>query len=359
MGETFRELAGDIWTVWEKDLRVWMKKPFVAISRALIFPLVYLLIFANAFGGTLYDLPIAVVDLDGGAESLQIIGNLQNSRTVKIHSIPSYEEALELFKARQVYAIVLIPAGAGQINVILDQSSPQVSSAITGSITNSALAQRGMTIDIRKDVHYARGASYLDFLTPGVIIQTIAMGALFSGGVSLLFEKQLGVFNQLLVAPISKTAIILGKILSAVTQSMVSGLAAVVIAVLLGAKIRTGLSGFFFLILLMFLVSFCFLGLGIAMTAYISDFQAWMMTMQLIILPLWFVSGTFYPIESIVWWLKPIATISPMTYATNAARNIMIRGFEFSSIATDLGILALIGFGMLIFGIKSFRRSVE
>lgn len=356
--ENLRETFRDVLTVWEKDTRVWLKKPFVVLSRALIFPLVYLLIFANAFGGSLYDLPVAVVDLDGGGRALQITNALQEGGVMKLAAVPSYERALQMFESREVYAVLIIPAGVPQVNLLVDQSSPAVSSAIVG-VVNSALTERRVPLEIRKDVHYARGASYLDFLTPGVIIQTIAMGALFSGGVSLLFEKQLGVFNQLLVAPISKLAIILGKILSAVTMSMASGVTAVVIAFFLGAKIKTGLAGLFFLFLLMFLVSFCFIGLGIAMTAYISDFQAWMMTMQLIIMPLWFVSGTFYPIESMVWWLRPFAAISPLTYATRAARNIMIRGFTLSSVSFDLSILALLGLGMLIFGIKSFRRSVE
>ncbi|MFH0961393.1 MAG: ABC transporter permease [archaeon] len=356
--EGWRAILQDVLTVWEKDTRVWLKKPFVVISRALIFPLIYLLIFANAFGGSIYDLPVAVVDLDGGSQALQITNALQVGNVVRIAAVPSYERALEMFEAREVYAVVVIPAGVQQINLLVDQSSPAVSSAIVG-VVNSALSERRVSLEIRKDVHYARGASYLDFLAPGVIIQTIAMGALFSGGVSLLFEKQLGVFNQLLVAPISKTSIILGKILSAVTMSMTSGLTAVVIAFFLGAKIKTGLVGLAFLVILMFLIAFCFIGLGIAMTAYINDFQAWMMTMQLIIMPLWFVSGTFYPIESMVWWLKPLAAISPLTYATRAARNIMIRGFTISSVSFDLSILALLGLGMLIFGIKSFKRSVE
>lgn len=356
--EGFLQVAKDTFIVWEKDMRVFLKKPFVVISRALVFPLIYLLIFANAFGGSFYDLPVAVVDLDGGSGALQIVDSITRGGTIKIAGFPSYEKALEMFASREVYAIIVIPSGAQSVSLHVDQSSPSISSAIIGAVS-SGLSYGGPRIEIKKDVHYARGASYLDFLTPGVIIQTIAMGALFSGGVSLLFEKQLGVFNQLLVAPISKTAIILGKILSAVTLSMASGISAIGIAILLGAKVSTGILGMALLILLMFLVSFCFIGLGIAMTAYIGDFQAWMMTMQLIIMPLWIVSGTFYPIESMVWWLKPLATISPLTYATSAARNIMIRGLEISSISMDLTILGLIGTGMLVVGIKSFKRSVE
>jgi ABC-2 type transport system permease protein len=359
-----KSLFKDIYTVWEKDTRIWMKKPFVVLSRALIFPLVYLLIFANAFGGSIYNLPVAVVDLDASSSSASFLSAMQTGNVIRIVAAPSYERALQMFEAREVYAIVFIPRGMSQVNLFVDQSSPAVSGAIVGSVNSAALkisAVPGGTgaLVVKKDVHFARGASYLDFLTPGVIIQTIAMGALFSGGVSLLFEKQLGVFNQLLVAPVDKMAIILGKILSAVTQSMASGLTALVIAFVLGAKIKTGLAGIGFLILLMFLVSFCFIGLGVAMTAYISDFQAWMMTMQLIIMPLWFVSGTFYPIESMVWWLQPLGTISPLTYATRAARNLMIRGFTFSSVSGDLTVLAIMAAVMFVFGIKSFKRTVE
>ncbi len=359
-------LFGDIFTVWAKDMRVWSKKPFVVLSRALIFPLVYLVIFANSFGDSFYDLPIAVVDLNAGPASLSFVSAMTTGNTVRVVAQPSYEKALELFKARKVYAIVIIPKGAAEVSLLADQSSPQTAGAII-SVVNAAAARLSSApgsagappIIVRTDVHYGRGASYMDFLTPGVIIQTIAMGALFSGGVSLLFEKQLGVFNLLLVAPIDKMAIIMGKILSAVTQSMASGLIALVIAFLLGAKIKAGVVGILFLILLMFLVSFCFIGLGIAMTAYISDFQAWMMTMQLIIMPFWIVSGTFFPIESMAWWLRPLALVSPLTYATSAARNIMIRGFTFASVSSDFAVLAGMAAFMFLFGIKSFRRTVE
>jgi ABC-2 type transport system permease protein len=361
---SWKATLGDILTVWEKDTKVWTKKPMLVLSRALIFPLVYLVIFANAMGGSLTNLPVAVVDLNGGLPAQQFISAMETGNTIRVAMVPNYAKAMEMFQAREVYAVVVIPAGMEQINLIIDQSSPALAGAINGAVSSAAArygSQRGLSagLPVKKDVHYARGTSYLEFLAPGVIIQTIAMGSLFSGGMTLLFEKELGVLNQLLVAPVSKTAIILGKILSAVTQSMTSGVMSIVIAFLLGAKINTGLAGMFFMVILMFLVSFCFIGLGVAMTSYIRDQQAWMMLMQLIVMPLWIVSGTFFPMESLPWWLRPLATISPLTYATNAARNIMIRGFVFSSVSRDLTILAIIASFMFVFGVKSFKRTVE
>lgn len=356
-------LLGDTYTVWHKDMIVWLKEPVFGFVRILVMPLLWMVIFGNVFGGALTNLPIAVVDYDHSLLSTKLVNGITDGQAVTAVAA-NYDDALDLFKSREVLAVLLIPRNLEtekKMTLMLDESSPTVSSSIEAAVSRaiSRLTPRSDSITVSRDIKYARGASYIDFLAPAVIIQTIAFAAVFSGGMALLLERQSGALNMLLIAPISKSSIILGKTLAGVTQALIGGTVAFAIAVVLGVKISTGLLGLAFAFLVMVLLAFCFIGLSVALSASLKDLPSWSMVIMLLLMPLWILSGSLYPIEGLPWWLAPISVIDPLTYAVDAMRNIMIRGFTFWSIAYDLGVLVIFSFLMLAFGVLTFKRSVE
>ncbi len=358
------DMIGDICTVWEKDMRVWFKEPLFGFVRILIMPLIWMIIFGNIFGGNLSNLPVAVVDYDHSILSQKLVNGITDGRAVTIRTMANYEDALEMFQARQVFAIIIIPRNFEQemqLNLILDQSSPSISSAIDASVSRavSRISSSGSGIYVARDIKYGRGASYMDFLAPAVIIQTIAFAAVFSGGMSILLERQSGALNMLLVSPISGSSILLGKIFSGVTQAIIGGIAAFLIALVLGVKVKTGLLGLGFAFVVMILLAFSFIGLSVAIASSVKDLQSFSMVLMLLIMPLWILSGSLYPVEGLPWWLAPISIFDPLTYAVDAMRNIMIRGFTFWSIFFDLVVLSLFGVVMFMLGISTFKRSVE
>ena len=363
----------DTTTVWKRDMTVWIKEPIFGIIRALVFPLVWMIIFANAFGGSFSNLPIAVVNYDNGPGSTEFLGAVFEDATLVLKYQPSYAEAIELFKSKKVYAVIVIPAGMEKVEVILDNSMPTVAQAIESKIVQAAAATQAesdktqsqmasvesTTITVESDIKYGRGAKYLDFLAPAIIIQTIAFASIFSGGLSLLLEKQLGILKTLLVAPVSKSAIVLGKTLSGVTQCLVSGVAALLIALGMGVQFNAGLLGLVLMFLVMALTAFCFIGLCVFFTTFIKNLQGFMLVMIMTIMPLWIISGSLYPREAMAWWLKPLSVINPLTYAVEAQRNIMVRYLHVGSVAIDLLILAGFSAAMFGLGVLAFKRTVE
>ena len=361
----------DTFTIWRKDMLVWIKEPGLGIIRAIVFPLVWMIIFANSFGGTFNSLPIAVVNYDNGPQSAQFMSALFDDSTLILKYQPSYSEAIELFEYKKVYAVIIIPEGLEKVEVLLDNSMPTVASAIDAKVRQAAFTAsagvsqaeqqdpNGAGIQVVSDVKYGRGAKYIDFLTPAIIVQTITFSSIFSGGLALLLEKELGVFKTLLVAPISKSAIVFGKTLSGVTQCLVSGMVALFIAFILGVKVNIGVLGFVLMFLVMTLTAFCFIGLCVFFTMFIKDLQGFVLVTIMVIMPLWIISGSLYPRDAMAWWLKPLSTINPMTYAVEAQRNIMIRSLHVGSVAMDL--LILTGFSVLMFGlgVLTFRRTVD
>lgn len=355
-------LAFDIVTVWRKDLQVWLKEPFFGFVRILIMPLLWMAIFGNVIGGSMANLPLAIVDYDNSQLSAGISSAMTEGGRISVAYSGSYGHAMELFEARKVYAVLILPKNLEGVRLMVDRSSPMVgdsiSSAVSSAVTKASLpAKNGIIVE--EDVHFARGASYIDFLSPGIIIQTIAFAAIFSGGLALMLERQLGTFSTLLIAPISKEAIVLGKTLAGVTQALLGGIAALAIAVLLmGVQLKTGLAGLPVILLVMLLTSFCFIGLSIALSMRISDLSGFQMVMQLVMMPLWIVSGSIYPIESMSWWLRPIASVNPLTYAAEAMRNLVLRGFSLASVSMDIAVLFLFTIVMFTLGVVSFRRSI-
>lgn len=355
--------AYDLMTVWRKDMTVWLKEPFFGFVRVLIMPLMWMIVFGNVLGGTMANLPIAIVDYDNSQASALISSGITDGGQISVYYSGSYEKALELFDARKVYAVLIIPKEPKSVKLMVDRSSPIVGDSIAAGVMAAVRGVSGNSdgaggIAVEEDVHFARGTSYLDFLSPGIVVQTIAFAAMFSGGLALIMERQLGSFGMLLVAPISKEAIVLGKTLAGVTQGLIGGVATLIIALIMGVKIKTGLAGLPFIFIVMMLTAFCFIGLSITLSMRISDLSGFSMVMMMVMMPLWVVSGSFYPIESMVWWMKPIAFFSPMTYAVDAMRNLMIRGFSLASVSADITMLSFFAVVMLALGVVSFRRAI-
>lgn len=355
--------AYDLMTVWKKDMTVWLKEPFFGFVRVLIMPLMWMIIFGNVLGGTMANLPMAIVDYDNSRTSALISSGITEGGRISVYYSGSYGKSLELFDARHVYAVLIIPKNPESVKLMVDRSSPMVGDSIAAGVMSAVRAASGNAgadggIFVEEDVHFARGASYLDFLSPGIVLQTIAFAAMFSGGLALILERQLGSFGMLLVAPVSKEAIVLGKTLAGVTQGLIGGIATLIIAMIMGVKIKTGLAGLPFIFIVMLLTAFCFIGMSITMSMRISDLSGFSMVMMMVTMPLWIVSGSLYPIESMAWWLKPIALISPMTYAVDAMRNLMIRGFSLASVSADITMLFFFAVVMLTLGVVSFRRAI-
>ncbi len=198
------------------------------------------------------------------------------------------------------------------------------------------------------------GTNYLNFLIPGIIGMVMLFTSMFAG-ISVLWDREFGFLKEIMVAPVSRIAIILGRIAGGITTALIQGFLILIISLFLGFRI-TNLWGIFLALLLMILIGIGFIGFGIAIASTMEDTQGFSTIMNLIVSPLFLLSGAFFPITNLPSWLRPIASINPLTYGVDALRASLI-GFSQFSLILDLTVLSFFSLIMVIAGAYFFSKT--
>lgn len=190
------------------------------------------------------------------------------------------------------------------------------------------------------------GVSYAKYMFPGIIGQAVLMTA-FMSGISIVWDREFGFLKEVLVAPISRTSIVLGKIFGGATIAMFQGL------LVLAFYPVVGLSFDFVQILklipLMVLVA-CALGsMGILIASRMKSMESFQIVMQTTIFPMIFLSGAFFPVGNLPGWLNAMVKINPVTYAIAPIRQLLLNKAEIASASSGSTItLSLYGHVMTI-----------
>ncbi len=191
------------------------------------------------------------------------------------------------------------------------------------------------------------GASqhYLDYFYPGALIMIVLFTSIFTM-MSVIEDRKEGFLLSVLVAPVSRSAIVLGKVLGGTTLATVQGLIFLVFAPLVGVHI--GLASFVMVALTVFLVSFALTALGFAIAWPMDSTQAFHAIINLFLIPLWLLSGALFPLSGASGWLRMLMRINPLTYGVEALRELLYPGsggMLVESMAT------LILFSLFMFGL--------
>lgn len=165
------------------------------------------------------------------------------------------------------------------------------------------------------------GIDYRQFIFPGMVAMIVLMNSVFSG-VSIVTDRQFGFLREILVAPVSRSAICMGKIVGGATVALVNGLVMFAIAPILGIDIS--LEVVLKLIPLIALVSFMLTGLGVAIGSRLRSVESFQMLSQVAIMPAMFLSGIFFPVNNVPAWMDVIVKINPVTYAVAPIREIAL-----------------------------------
>ena len=197
------------------------------------------------------------------------------------------------------------------------------------------------------------GGSYIDFLAPGIVAMAILFSATMSG-VSVLWDKQFGFMKEILVAPVSRISIMLGKTFGGATTSIIQGLLLLLVAGLIGAKMP-GLAGFFLVLLFMVVLALGFVSLGLAIASRIEDPIAFPLVINFLIMPLFFLSGAIFPISTAPGWLRSVAYINPVTYGVDGLRGAVLGASEFP-LWLDFAVLAIFSLLMILLGAYLFKK---
>jgi ABC-2 type transport system permease protein len=193
-----------------------------------------------------------------------------------------------------------------------------------------------------------RGGGSVDigFFAPGFIGMSVLFASLFSSG-SIIMERELGTLKEILIAPVGRFFLALGKAMGGITIAIIQGIAILIFAGLIGVK-YVSLPGVLASILVMFVTGIGFIGIGISLASKIDSHEGFQMIMGFLTMPLVLLSGAFFPISNLPVWLKGLVYANPLTYGVEALRWCLL-GSSTVPIALSFTVITL--FAVLTMGI--------
>ena len=225
----------------------------------------------------------------------------------------------------------------------------------------SSLAGRGLPA----------GIDFKTYIYPGVLAMSVLFTSLFSAA-SIVWDREFGFLREMLVAPVSRSAIVIGKCLGGATVATLQGM--VILALAGVAHVPYDAVLFLTLIGELLLLSFTLTAFGVMMAARIKQIQAFMALTQMLVMPLFFLSGALYPLNGLPGWLTVLTRLDPLTYIVDPMRHAVFSHLPIPPgmaaalspsvtwfgwpvpIALSLSIVALMGAGMLGIAIMEFQR---
>jgi len=273
----------------------------------------------------------------------------------------------------------LIAGKQGIITIVTDQSNPQMSMVLQIALKevfeqigtwvaeqnvqglNSTVNESNSLATVKPYSVQTEGAvsgsfSYFDFMAPGLMAMTVMMSVMTGLPAAISHEREVGTLDGMMVAPINRLAIILGKTLAQTARGLLQGILILTLAVaLFGVTIHGNILLIFALLLL---GVFSFVGLGVVITSFAKDQETAMMVMMTLMFPMMFLSGVFFPIQQMPWYMQSISNVLPLTYAATALRKVMVSGAGVSMITTELAVLIGFGVVMTAIAVPVFKRAI-
>ena len=287
-------------------------------------------------------------------------GGQDLSETIRV-LVPERNVRQDLRAAGIVWRRELIRFRSDRLRAVTGLVQPVLFLFVLGTGLSS-LARRGMP----------PGVDFRTFIYPGVLAMSVLFTAIFAAA-SIVWDREFGFLREMLVAPVSRAALVVGKCLGGATVATLQG---VVILILAGLA-HVPYSPVLFLVLIgeLLLLSFTLTAFGVMMAARIKQIQAFMALTQMLVLPLFFLSGALYPLNGLPSWLAVLTRFDPLTYIVDPMRRAVFGHLRVSPAAAhalapgvtwsgwqvpqglSLGLVAIMGLGMLVIAIFEFRKT--
>ena len=384
------------WVCW-KDLLEFSRSKLRLIMLVLM-PLFMMVMIGFIFpsGDSISDTPIAIANMDNG------YGNIEygDMFVMQLHEINNRTGLMDLSIAKDFVDIktqiqngeisggLIVPKDftknilsgtQGNLTIVIDQSNPQIS-VIMESALSTIIEQMGTQMAVQNlnttyNVSISTATTivkpynvqiesvpeettnYFQFVAPGIIAMVVMMALMTGLPHAISYEKDIGTLDGMLVAPINRLSIILGKVMAQTTRGMIQGFIILILSVLLFGVIIEG--NILLVIFLILLTVFSFVGLGILITSFTESEETATMVMMTLMFPMMFLSGVFFPLQQMPWYMQDIAHFLPLTYATTALRKVMVLGADISAITTELTILVIFGLVLLLIAVPMFKKAMS
>jgi ABC-2 type transport system permease protein len=343
-------------------------------------------------GSTISDIPIALVNNDTGSLGTSFLTQLEsiNNQTgmMKLSTAQDFNDIKTKLQNNEINGGIIIPENfssdiasgkQGLITIVIDQSNPQMSLTMQEVLTKTieAMGQQTAIYNLNNTFHvsittatsmitpYAVESqgivpgepNYFQFVAPGIIAMVVMMALMTGLPHAISYEKDIGTLDGMLAAPINRLSIILGKVMAQTVRGMIQGFIILLLAVVLFGVVIQG--NILLVIFLILLTVFSFVGLGILITSFTQNEETATMVMMTLMFPMMFLSGVFFPLQQMPWYMQDFAHFLPLTYATTALRKVMVLGADISAVGTE--VLILIGFGiaLLAIAVPMFKQAMS
>jgi ABC-2 type transport system permease protein len=385
-------LRHSLWICW-KDLLEFSRSKLRLVMLVLM-PLFMMVMIGFIFpsSSSISNTPIALANNDPGSLGTSFVQQLEtiNNQTgmMKLITAKDFDDIKTKLQNSDVNGGIIIPenfssnilAGKqGEIIVVIDQSNPQMSLTIE-SVLSKTVAMMGEqtaihNLNVTYQVSMTRASSmvtpynvqfkgivpgapnYFQFVAPGIIAMVVMMALMTGLPHAISYEKDMGTLDGMLAAPISRLSIILGKVMAQTIRGMIQGFIILLLAVVLFGVVIEG--SILLVIALIILTVFSFVGLGILITSFTDKEETATMVMMTIMFPMMFLSGVFFPLQQMPWYMQDLAHFLPLTYATTALRKVMVLGADIPAVGTEILILIAFGVILLAVAVPMFRRAMS
>ena len=400
----------DIWQICKKDLTEFPRDR-MRLVVFLIMPIFMMILTGFIFPNqsSIKDIPIGIVNSDSevGSQLKESLSNIEMSKGNKAFIVKEYktvDQVKEAIKKQDVNGALIVPedfskvimsSKQAKITIIEDQSSPQISKTTTSVLTkvvemfgqkigsqkvemllsmNAQTAKPDTSMQQMPSSGQTDSSSYItpisvevkgliegetnyfDFVAPGIIAMIVLTAVLTGLAASVSVEREHGTLDGILIAPISRLSIIMGKALSQSVRGLIQGALVLLLAMILfGVHINGSL---LLVTLILILGIFSFVGLGILVSASAAQQESAMQVLSMVQFPMLFLSGVFFPIQQMPSFMQVISKCVPLTYAVDALRKVMILGAGIGDVTKELLILVLFGAVTLIIAVPLFKKII-
>jgi len=345
------------------------------VALIVIAPVLAMCIFGIAFSGDVTDVGVVVVDLDGGPVAARIISNL-DEETLDIRYMDNEEDAVREVENGEAWAAIVFPrdfstnviakldrrpaAGNTTISVKADMSNVNVATAVTRAVTDAVMAtmsqenvEMPITIDADSPV-YGKNAEFIDFFVPGIMAFAVFLLTTLLTLLSFVGERTSGTLERLRASPMRESEIVVGYAMAFGIVGMLQASLLLIVATLV-FKI-TIVGNPFLAYIVVALLAAVSVSLGILLSSAAKREAQAVQFIPFIVLPTFLLAGIFWPVEAIPSVLRPFSYLIPPTYAVEAMRSVMLRGWGLDNIWREIVVLLAFALVFLAVSVRSLQR---
>jgi ABC-2 type transport system permease protein len=392
------------WICW-KDLLEFSRSK-IRLVMLVVMPLFMMLMVGFIFpsGNSISNQPVAIANLDSGGNmmvngepvpmhlgtvfvsELSAVNNRTGMMTMSTSS--GFNDIKTRIQDGSLSGGIILPPDfttsllhgyQGNVTIVTDQSNPQISAIMQEVLTQTiqAIGTEQAEYGLNSTYHVSlnmtvamvqpynvqtRGIipgnpNYFEFVAPGITAMVVMMSLMTGLPHAISYERDVGTLDGMLVAPTSRISIILGKVMAQTVRGVVQAVIIFAIAVGLFGVVIYGNLGLVAALIL--LTVFSFVGLGILITSFADREETATMVMMTLMFPMMFLSGVFFPIQQMPWYMQDVAYILPLTYATTALRKVIVLGAGMDAVWPDVIILLLVGIVLLAIAVPLFKKAMS